>query len=99
MLSADPDVDPLDILLKPGQWFRVRDYKRGDDRWLSLGQVNRAHDRVSFSGFDGATALAMRAAQFIEDLASGLAEPLNPAPQVQQALFSLRAQRGLATRA
>ena len=95
LLSADPDVDPLDVLLKPGQWFRVRDYKRGDDRWLSLGQVSRAQNRVSFSGFDGATVLAMRAAQFIEDLATGLAEPLNPAPQIQQALFSLRAQRAV----
>lgn len=99
LLSADPDVDPLDVLLKPGQWFRVRDYKRGDDRWLSLGQFSRAQDRVSFSGFDGATVLAMRAAQFIEDLATGLAEPLNPAPQIQQALFSLRAQRAVAASA
>lgn len=99
LLGGDPEMDPLDVLLKPGQWFRVRDYKRGDDRWLSLGQVNRAHDRVSFSGFDGATVLAMRASQFIEDLTTGLAEPLNPAPQIQQALFSLRARPAAAANA
>ncbi len=81
---------PLKQLLKPGQWFRVRDYKRGDDRWLALASVNLDQDRISFSGFDGATVLAMRAAQFIEDLTAGLAEPLNPDPQVQQALSRLR---------
>lgn len=91
-LRAVPvDADPLAALLKPGQWFRVRDYKRGDDRWLSLTGVHRELDRLSFSGFDGATALALRASQFIEDLKSGLAEPLNPDAVVQQAIQRLRA--------
>lgn len=84
--------DPLKQLLKAGQWFRVRDYKRGDDRWLSLVGLHLDQDRISFSGFDGVTALAMRASQFVEDLTSGLAEPLNPDASVQQALQRLRAQ-------
>jgi len=83
---------PAQRLLKPGQWFRVRDYKRGDDRWLSLTGVHIEQDRVSFSGFDGVTVFAMRASQFLEDLGSGLAEPLNPDAGVQQALQSLRAR-------
>jgi hypothetical protein len=89
-LSPVP-TDPLQVLLQAGLWFRVRDYKRGDDRWLSLTGVHLDQDRLSFSGFDGATALALRASQFVEDLVSGLAEPLNPAPAVQQALQRLRA--------
>ncbi len=92
------DADPLDLLLKPGQWFRVRDYKRGDDRWLSLSGLHIGQDRVSFSGFDGVTVLAMRAGQFVQDLISGLAEPLNPDASVQQALQRLRAQPTLAQR-
>ena len=84
--------NPLNLLLTAGQWFRVRDYKRGDDRWLCLSGVHLAQDRVGFSGFDGATVLAMRASQFVQDLTSGLAEPLNPDPGVQQALQCLRAQ-------
>ncbi len=84
--------DPLHQLLKAGQWFRVRDYKRGDDRWLSLVGVHLDQDRVSFSGFDGLTALTMRASQFVHDLSSGLDEPLNPDAAVQQALQRLRAQ-------
>ncbi len=83
--------DPLQHLLQPGQWFRVRDYKRGDDRWLSLAGVHLGQDRLSFSGFDGVMVLGMRASQFIEDLISGLAEPLNPGPTTQQALKRLRA--------
>lgn len=86
------DANPLAALLKPGQWFRVRDYKRGDDRWLSLTGVHLEQDRLSFSGFDGSTALGMRASQFVEDLASGLAEPLNPDASVQQAVQRLRQQ-------
>lgn len=84
--------DPLELLLKVGQWFRVRDYKCGDDRWLALGSVHREHDRVSFSGFDGQSVLAMRASQLADDLASGLAEPLNPSPAVLKALQTLRAR-------
>lgn len=84
--------DPLEALLKTGQWFRVRDYKRGDDRWLALSSVHPEQDRVSFSGFDGVAVLAMRASQFLNDLASGLAEPLNPTPAAQQALQGLRAR-------
>ena len=87
-----PEADPLVALLKTGQWFRVRDYKRGDDRWLSLVGVHLEQDRVNFSGFDGVIVLAMRASQFVEDLTSGLAEPLNPEPAVQQALQTLRAR-------
>ncbi|MES2683299.1 MAG: DUF1631 family protein [Pseudomonadota bacterium] len=87
--------NPLEILLATGQWFRVRDYKRGDDRWLCLSGVHLAQDRVGFSGFDGATVLAMRASQFVQDLTSGLAEPLNPDAGVQQALQGLRAQSNL----
>lgn len=79
-------------LLRVGQWFRVRDYRIGDDRWLALASVHREHDRVSFSGFDGQTVLAMRASQFVDDLASGLAEPLNPSPALQSALQGLRAR-------
>ena len=86
------DANPLAALLRPGQWFRVRDYKRGDDRWLSLTGVHLEQDRLSFSGFDGNTALGMRASQFVEDLVSGLAEPLNPEASVQQALQRLRQQ-------
>lgn len=86
--------DPVSCLLKPGNWFRVRDHKSGDDRWLSLSGVHLDQDRVSFSGFDGATTLAMRASQFLQDLSSGLAEPLNPEPSVQQALHSLRSKPG-----
>ena len=92
------DTDPLDVLLKPGQWFRVRDYRRGDDRWLSLSGLHIGQDRVSFSGFDGVTVLAMRAGQFVQDLISGLAEPLNPDAGVQQALQRLRAKPALAQR-
>ena len=90
------DIDPLDVLLKSGQWFRVRDYKHGDDRWLALSGLHIGQDRVSFSGFDGVTVLAMRAGQFVQDLISGLAEPLNPDANVQQALHRLRAQPALA---
>lgn len=84
------DDTPLERLLKPGQWFRVRDYKSGDDRWLSLVGLHTDQDRVSFSGFDGITVLTMRASQFVEDLTTGLAEPLNPDASVQQALVRLR---------
>lgn len=83
--------DLLQVLLRPGQWFRVRDYKRGDDRWLSLAGVHLDQDRLSFSGFDGVTVLAMRASQFVEDLSSGLAEPVNPSVQWQRALQALSA--------
>lgn len=92
------DIDPLDLLLKAGQWFRVRDYKRGDDRWLVLSGLHIGQDRVSFSGFDGVTVLGMRAGQFVQDLISGLAEPLNPDAGVQQALQRLKAQPALAKR-
>ncbi|MDO9454278.1 MAG: DUF1631 family protein [Stagnimonas sp.] len=92
MRTGVPEADPLVALLKTGQWFRVRDYKRGDDRWLSLVGVHLEQDRVNFSGFDGVIVLAMRASQFVEDLTSGLAEPLNPEPLVQQALQTLRAR-------
>lgn len=84
--------DPVAALLRLGQWFRVRDYKRGDDRWLSLSGVHLDQDRLSFSGFDGATVLAIRASQFIEDLSCGLSEPLSPQPEVKQALERLRAK-------
>lgn len=95
--SDSADSNPVAGLLKVSRWFRVRDYKRGDDRWLALTGIDMAQDRVSFSGFDGVTALAMRASQFVQDLSSGLAEPLNPEPSVQQALHRLRARPGAAT--
>ena len=88
--QAPSAATPLQIILRPGQWFRVRDYKRGDDRWLSLTGVHLDQDRLVFSGFDGATALALRASQFAEDLASGLAEPLHPSATLLQALQTLR---------
>lgn len=92
---AGAAASPLDLLLRAGQWFRVRDYKRGDDRWLSLTGVHLEQDRLAFSGFDGVTALAMRASQFVEDLCSGMAEPLNPEPRQLAALQQLRSQSEL----
>jgi hypothetical protein len=88
--STPGPVDALEILLRPGLWFRVRDYKCGDDRWLCLGSVHRAQDRVGFSGVEGSTVLGMRISQFLEDLRSGMAEPLHPDAHMQRALRQLR---------
>ena len=90
------EANPLGVLLRAGQWFRVRDYKRGDDRWLSLTSVHLEQDGLAFSGFDGVAALTMRASQFVEDLCSGMAEPLNPEPRQLHALEQLRSQSELA---
>lgn len=90
--SHDGYTDPLDLLLRVGQWFRVRDYQRGDDRWLVLGSVHRDHDSLSFSGFDGQSVMTMKISQLTDDLVSGLAEPLNPSPATLKALQTLQAR-------
>jgi hypothetical protein len=89
--EASPAADPAAQLLSPGRWFRVRDYRRGEDRWLSLGSYLPQQDRVTFRSSEGAAALAMRATQLLEDLASGIAEPVNPDAAATQALVLLKA--------
>jgi hypothetical protein len=87
--SAPPAVGE-NLLLSSGQWFRVRDGRRGEDRWLMLSSVHLAQDRLVFSGSDGAAALALRASIFMEQLRAGIAEPLNPTAAAADALRALR---------
>lgn len=90
-----PSVDlPLASLLRPEQWYRVRDPRGGDDRWLCLAEFYPRQDLLSFRASDGVATLGMRVSRFVEDLLAGRAEPLNPDSEVAQAL---RRQRSRAT--
>lgn len=94
---AAPDTQTLSQLLRAEQWFRLRDPKSGDDRWLCLAALYPPQDRLSFRGSDGAVTLGMRASQFVQDLIAGRAEPLNPDTEIARALRGARlASPGLA---
>lgn len=88
---AAPDAQKLSQLLRAEQWFRLRDPKSGDDRWLCLSALYQPQDRLSFRGSDGAVTLGMRASQFVQDLLAGRAEPLNPDTEIARALRGARA--------
>lgn len=85
-----PGQTPVQVLLRPGRWFRVRDARRHDDRWLSLGSYMPAQNRVTFRTGEGDLALSISASQLLDDLAAGLAEPLNPEPDAEVALQQIR---------
>lgn len=78
--------EALKPLLRAEQWFRVRDPKSGDDRWLCLSEHYAARDLLSFRGSDGVAALGLRASQFVQDLVSGRAEPLNTESELARLL-------------
>jgi hypothetical protein len=89
--AATPDAQKLSQLLRAEQWFRLRDPKSGDDRWLCLAALYQPQDRLSFRGSDGTVTLGMRASQFVQDLLTGRAEPLNPDTEIARALRGARA--------
>lgn len=84
-----PDTRSLSQLLHAEQWFRLRDPKSGDDRWLCLTALY-PQDRLSFRSSDGEVTLGMRTSQFVQDLLAGRAEPLNPDTEIARALRGAR---------
>lgn len=93
-VEAPPDVtspDQLARLLRVEQWFRVRDRRSGDDRWLCLAALYPAQDQLSFRASDGAITLGIRASQFVQDLIDGHAEPLQTDSELGRALRGLQA--------
>lgn len=83
----------LHTLLRPEGWFRVRDNRSGDDRFLCISAWYPQQDSLSFRSANSDSALGMRASRFLEDLISGRAEPLNPSAAVAEALKAMRASR------
>ena len=86
--AAQPE--QLARLLRAEQWFRVRDRRSGDDRWLCLAALYPEQDRLSFRGSDGAVVLGLRTSQFVQDLIDGHAEPLNADSDLGRALRGLQ---------
>lgn len=80
----------LDILLRPGRWFRVYDHERQQARWLKLESYHARQDAIAFTEFDGCNPLGMSAGQFLADLQRGRSVPSNPDAEARRLIAQLR---------
>lgn len=85
----------LDMLLRPGAWFRVYDPGNGDTRWLKVTVYAGDHRRVAFAEFDGNNSLTLDTDAFFDHLLVRRSEPIDPTPAAHAGLERLIAHRAL----
>jgi uncharacterized protein DUF1631 len=83
-------MDLLRRVLTPESWYRVYDPEHNQTRWLKLSSFHEDRDSVTFTGFDEAHKLNLRANRFAEDLARGSSEPINADDAARAALDQLK---------
>jgi hypothetical protein len=83
-------MDLLRRVLTPESWYRVYDPDHNQTRWLKLSSFHEDRDSVTFTGFDEAHKLNLRAHRFAEDLARGSSEPINADDAARTALDQLK---------
>ncbi|MDE2150614.1 MAG: DUF1631 family protein [Gammaproteobacteria bacterium] len=82
--------DGLHSLLRVGAWYRVYDPHQRQTRWLKLEGCDQGHDVLVFSSLHSDAELRLKLTRFIEDLAAGLSELVNPSDTERDVLLKLR---------
>jgi hypothetical protein len=92
--EAAPDAAQLlELLVVPGNWFRVYDHDGGTTRWLKMVAYYPNRDVIAFAEFNGKNTMLLKTALLIEDLVAGRVEPLDASPKTRHLINAFLKER------